>query len=192
MRTLKYAILGLLSQQPMTGYDIAREFNDKALANFWYATHGQIYPELRKLLEEELVCYDVVIQGTVLEKKLYTITDKGRREFVEWLTLDEALAPTTKDIFRLKTYFSQFAGKEDFIEMLHKEITKHQDRLDKLLLVMKTTFPNGRPEIMTQAHGDYMVLDGALIREKTYILWLYQCLDAYGEEVPEELKHCQF
>lgn len=86
MRNLKYAILGLLSQRPMTGYDIAREFKENAFANFWYATHGQIYPELKRLLEEKLVDYEVVIQGKVLEKKRYTITENGHRDFLNWLT----------------------------------------------------------------------------------------------------------
>ena len=45
MRTLKYAILGLLMRSPVTGYDIAKEFGD-GLGCFWSAKHSQIYPEL--------------------------------------------------------------------------------------------------------------------------------------------------
>ncbi len=48
MRTLKYAILGLLNRNPMTGYDIVKEFNFQ-LAEFWNAKHSQIYPELKKI-----------------------------------------------------------------------------------------------------------------------------------------------
>lgn len=46
MRTLKYAILGLLNKEPMTGYDIGKEFS-KDLGEFWTAKHSQIYPELK-------------------------------------------------------------------------------------------------------------------------------------------------
>lgn len=182
MRTLKYAILGLLNQQPMTGYDIAKEFNDNALAGFWYATHGQIYPELQKLLDEKLVEYDVVIQGKVLEKKRYSITDQGREEFLSWLSGEEPIPPTPKDVFRLRTYFSDCLEKDAFISMLRRETGKHQYKYEQLLKVREKNFPDGRPEIMTPAHGDYMVLDGALIREQTYILWLRRCLNAYGEK----------
>ena len=55
MRTLKYAILGLINREPMTGYDITREFNSNNLANFWYAKHSQVYPELGRLMDEKLV-----------------------------------------------------------------------------------------------------------------------------------------
>ena len=66
MRTLKYAILGLINREPMTGYDITREFNNNNLANFWYAKHSQVYPELSRLMEEKLVTCEVVIQGEAL------------------------------------------------------------------------------------------------------------------------------
>ena len=66
MRTLKYAILGLLSREDMTGYDIAKIFNAE-LANFWNAKHSQIYPELKRLTEEGLVTFHVVVAGDVLE-----------------------------------------------------------------------------------------------------------------------------
>lgn len=80
MRTLKYAILGLINREPMTGYDITREFNSNNLANFWYAKHSQVYPELGRLMDEKLVTCEVVIQGEKLEKKLYSITPDGRAQ----------------------------------------------------------------------------------------------------------------
>ncbi len=185
MRNLKYAILGLLSQQPMTGYDIAREFKENAFANFWYATHGQIYPELKRLLEEKLVDYEVVIQGKVLEKKRYTITENGRQDFLKWLSQDEDVPPTPKDVFRLRTYFSEFAEPNNFVQMLYSQLDKHQYKHDYLMQLMEKLYPD-RPEPMTRELGDYMVLEGAIIREHTYIVWLYRCLSYYGEDIPED------
>ena len=63
MRTLRYAILGLVDRKPTTGYDIAKEFKERELSNFWSARHSQIYPELRKLTEEGLLEYEVEIMG---------------------------------------------------------------------------------------------------------------------------------
>ena len=73
MRTLKYAILGLLMQTPVTGYDIAKAFGP-GLGSFWSAKHSQIYPELKRLTVEGLIQYSVVMQGERMEKKLYEIT----------------------------------------------------------------------------------------------------------------------
>ena len=82
MRTLKFAVLGLLNRRPMTGYEIGKEF-DYELGQFWNAKHSQIYPELKKLLDEGLVVFDVEISGDILEKKRYTITEKGQLELLK-------------------------------------------------------------------------------------------------------------
>ena len=89
MGTLKYAILGLLNRNEMTGYELSKEF-ETTLFEFWNAKHSQIYPELKSLNAEGLIQYRVEITGNVLEKKVYTITDEGRRDFSEW---EETLCP---------------------------------------------------------------------------------------------------
>ena len=43
-------------------------------------TIAQIYPELKKLVEEELVYYDIQISGDILEKKSYSITEKWKKK----------------------------------------------------------------------------------------------------------------
>ena len=67
MRTLKYAILGLLNQKKMTGYDLMKQF-ESALCEFWSAKHSQIYPELKKLTEEGCVAYRQEASDNGLEK----------------------------------------------------------------------------------------------------------------------------
>lgn len=180
MRTLKYAILGLIMQHPCTGYDIAREFKERAFSNFWYATHSQIYPELRRLTDEGLITFAVVIQGEKLEKKEYTITDKGRREFMEWLEKDEDLMMTAKDVFRLRTFFSEFYTGEEFRNQLSSHLEKHKERKAQLEAIQANPhFKGCKPG--SSVFGDYMVLDGAILREESYIEWLKRCLEYYKD-----------
>lgn len=65
MRTLKYAILGMLMQKSMTGYELMQQF-ESALCEFWTANHSQIYPELKKLTEEGMVNFKVEISGNIM------------------------------------------------------------------------------------------------------------------------------
>ena len=88
MGTLKYAILGLLNRNEMTGYELSKEF-ETTLFEFWNAKHSQIYPELKSLNAEGLIQYRVEITGNVLEKKVYTITDEGRRDFIKCRPRDD-------------------------------------------------------------------------------------------------------
>ena len=84
MRTLKYAILGMLSRRELTGYDMMKEF-DRGLANFWYASHSQLYPELNRLAGEGLIQYETSIKGESLERKVYRITPEGMADLRQWL-----------------------------------------------------------------------------------------------------------
>ncbi|WCL70465.1 helix-turn-helix transcriptional regulator [Lactiplantibacillus plantarum] len=48
---LQFIILGLLNQQPLTGYDLTKAFDDE-IGEFWQAQHSQIYPQLKRLEEQ--------------------------------------------------------------------------------------------------------------------------------------------
>jgi PadR family transcriptional regulator AphA len=54
MSTTPFAILGLLSIEPMSGYDIRRNL-DESLSYFWSESYGQIYPSLKKLEASRLI-----------------------------------------------------------------------------------------------------------------------------------------
>ena len=176
MRTLKYAILGLLMRKNMSGYDLNKEFNT-ALIEFWSAKHSQIYPELKKLLAEELVEYKIEISGDVLEKKIYSITEKGRKEFLDWLNRDDMIDPTPKDVFHLRMYFSENLSDEEVIKLLDSQIKQHQQKLAHL-----EDTNNGFetiPQKGTYEFTDYIVLQSAIMRENNYIQWLNLCKQFY-------------
>ena len=173
MRTLKFAILGLLNRKTMTGYDIGKEFNLQ-LVEFWNANHSQIYPELKKLLDEKLLVYDIEISGDILEKKVYTITEKGRNEFLEWLNKDEPMEPTPKSIFRLRMYFSNNLEVSTRISLLEHQLLQHHKRRN-YLCTQKERYDRV-PPLDSENFGDYLVLDGAIIREEATILWLNNCI----------------
>lgn len=174
MRTLKYAILGLVNRKPMTGYDITKEFNVQ-LAEFWSAKHSQIYPELKKLVEEKLLVYTVEVTGDILEKKVYTITPEGRKEFLKWLNKDEPMEPTPKNIFRLKIYFSNKLDVTTRIKLLEHQLVQHQERFNFLYDHKKQY--DSIPALDSNEFGDYLVLDGAIIREEATMKWLKNCIN---------------
>ena len=83
MTTTRYAILGLLSIEPMSGYDIRRASID-ALSHFWHESYGQIYPTLAKLAREGLVRLLPRAQDDARARKVYALTPKGRRALSAW------------------------------------------------------------------------------------------------------------
>lgn len=176
MRTLKYAILGLINRYSMTGYDLMKVFNLE-LVNFWYAKHSQIYPELKKLNDEGLITYETVLLGDKLEKKLYTITEEGRKDFLHWLSKQDQLEPTPKDIFRLKTFFIESMPREDMLKQFYFQLDQRKSKLQKLETSMSQhPYSKAIGNIFSPEYGDYIVLKGAIMREHTYIEWLEGCI----------------
>ena len=127
MGVLKYAILGLLNRQKMTGYDISRAC-DTSLFEFWNAKHSQIYPELKSLTEAGLVEYEIEIAGNVLQKKLYSITPAGREAFHTWELTRHKPRGVPKDEFRLQLFFSDSIPSEQRLALLNAEREAHIER----------------------------------------------------------------
>ncbi len=76
------AALGLLAQQPGSGYDLLKTF-EKSMANVWPATQSQLYGELNKLADAGLIeVADIGPRG----RKEYRITEAGRAELQRWVT----------------------------------------------------------------------------------------------------------
>jgi DNA-binding PadR family transcriptional regulator len=176
MRVLKYAILGLINKAPITGYDIAKEF-DRDSINFWHATHGQIYPELRRLTEEGLITYKIDTKGDKLEKKLYILTEEGRKNLKEWLSTRDKLEPTPKVIFRLKLYYLNNMDREQIKIQLKNQLRQRDLKLKKLqgFMAKQKSSNVNYGKRFDEELGDYLVLQGAIMREKNNIEWLNFC-----------------
>ncbi|HIY92223.1 PadR family transcriptional regulator [Companilactobacillus sp. HBUAS56275] len=122
--TLQYMILGLLTRQPMTGYDIKQIF-DTEKAEFWTAPFSQIYPELNRLLKKELISLVEPTEDNS-RRKVYQLTKLGTDTFVAWLKLP--LAPEVTQL-----------NNDDFILRLHFLGKEHTDILKPLLELRQQT-----------------------------------------------------
>ena len=177
MRNLKYAILGLINRETMTGYDLMKVFN-KELVNFWHAKHSQIYPELKKLTDEGMITFETILEGDKLKKKLYSITELGKKDFQSWIAKQDLLEPTPKDIFKLKSYFIESMTREEILKQFEYQLVQRNEKLKKLKSVMKQiSNTKDIPNIISSEYGDYIVLKAAIMREKAYIDWLEDCID---------------
>ena len=174
MGVLKYAILGLLNRQKMTGYDISRAC-DTSLFEFWNAKHSQIYPELKSLTEAGLVEYEIEIAGNVLQKKLYSISPAGREAFHIWELTRHKPRGVPKDEFRLQLFFSDSIPSEQRLALLNAEREAHIERLAQLHDDLNKF--DGIPPADDCAFCDYMVLLGAIKREEASCDWLETCID---------------
>lgn len=93
--SLRHVLLGLLSDKPGTGYDLARRL-EAEIAPLWRAEISQIYPDLARLRRAGFVLLRVLAPQRGPRRNLYRITAAGRRELRRWLG-ETAPPPREKD-----------------------------------------------------------------------------------------------
>lgn len=80
---LRDAVLAALLDGEASGYDLAKGF-DASVANFWMATPQQLYRELDRMASEGLIAARLVEQDRRPNKRLYSLTEQGRRALREF------------------------------------------------------------------------------------------------------------
>ncbi len=72
---IRAAILALLAEQPMHGYQIIQELTERT-GGMWRPSPGSVYPTLQQLEDEDLVRETASESG----KRVYELTDAGREQ----------------------------------------------------------------------------------------------------------------
>lgn len=78
--SLKYALLGMISEKPGSGYTLRKRF-----FSYLKPTLSQIYRTLADMTAEKLVDFNKVDQDNAPNKKVYFITEAGQKDLDEWL-----------------------------------------------------------------------------------------------------------
>lgn len=115
---IKYAILGLLSWKPQTGYDLKQIFRN-SVTMYWSGSNNQIYRTLVKLHEEKFVTREIEDQDAGPSRKIYTITEEGEAALREWLLTSPDL-PEIKHSFLIQLAWSDKLTNEELDGILAK------------------------------------------------------------------------
>jgi DNA-binding PadR family transcriptional regulator len=126
---LELAILGLLKERPMHGYELRKQLSQK-LGLFWTVSFGSLYPTLKKL-ERRGVVEKVTPEGgeRPRRKQEYRITAAGEDDFLELLgELDDANA-WEEEKFPLRLAFFRYLKPEIRLRLLERRRGYLEERL---------------------------------------------------------------
>lgn len=154
--SLKHGILGLLNYSPMTGYDLSKIFKD-SLAFFWDAKTSQIYRELGTMESSGWLCSECIAQTEKPNKRIYSITDRGKDELLDWLSFpgpDIDAAMNAKAAFLIRVFLGGEMGKERVIEMLRAYHDKCMERCVEINAISKSLIPGNNNDESVE-NADY-------------------------------------
>lgn len=144
--TLGFAILGLLIQEPMSGYDLRKMFAATAMGSY-SDSPGAIYPALKRLEAQGRIRGAVEESGNVRRRRVYKPTAKGMAGFRAWLkqpiTRDDVMRRMDELVLRFAC-MDQGAGPDytaRFLREMEREIGAYLPELEQFLKAHEGEMP---------------------------------------------------
>jgi DNA-binding PadR family transcriptional regulator len=138
--SVKHALLALLYQRPMHGYELGKQLA-LTVSEDWDVKPGQIASTLTRLKEAHLVKYEIVETEDAPDRKVYFLTDDGLAELRAWYLSPEVRDYRLGDVFYVKLVLSLAGGpvpadqvlmaqRRELYQQLH-QVTELRSRTDE-------------------------------------------------------------
>ena len=167
--TIQFAILGLLSWQSLSGYDLKKIFADSAVL-YWSGNNNQIYKALLQLHEQGLVTQEIQNQEYLPAKKTYTITEKGRTALKAWVLSTPEL-PEVHNAFLIQLSWADLLTEEELDVMLRR----YEEEVQVQLLMQKEKARRMEPSSARTPREAYlweMTLNNVLSVYENELAWV--------------------
>lgn len=135
--SIELTVLGLISYKPMHGYKICHFFEDKGIDELKEIKKPSVYAILKRFEKQELITGEYEFDENNPPRKVYSITEKGKKYFKE--NLKEYLLNYSSfnpiEFWHLLRFCQNNINKKDFItiidHMKHKIISHINDMKQK-------------------------------------------------------------
>ena len=124
---LDLAILGLLKERPMHGYELRKQLAAK-LGFFWTVSFGSLYPTLKKLERAGVVRQVPLASTGARRRQPYAITEEGEQRFMQLL---ETGTGGAEDKFPLRVAFFGYLRPETRVYLLERRVRVLRDKLER-------------------------------------------------------------
>ncbi len=167
--SVKQALLALLEQGPMYGYQLRVEFENRT-GSTWPLNVGQVYTTLNRLER------DGFVEGEGVDDEghvVYRITDTGRSEVATWFTTPVARTQPPRDELAIKLALAVTVPGVDVGTVIQRQRTATMTALQdytRLKRAGRAARPTG-PDDMAWS----LVLDSLVFTAEAEIRWLDHC-----------------
>lgn len=168
---LEYAVLGLLQESPMHGYELRKRLNS-VLGSFRAISYGSLYPCLKTLVRNGyIVEHDpgAPALSSRRAKVVYQLTAEGKEHFQQWL---DSSGPDAWDDERFGVRLA-FFGRTD-AEVRMRILQGRRSRLEERLALLRQSAARTRERLdnytlQLQRHG--------LEQVEREVRWLGELID---------------
>lgn len=172
-----FALLGILSLGPHSGYEVKKTI-ESSLIHFWREGYGQIYPNLKRLVEQEWATVQTKKQQGKPDKNVYAITEKGKQALQTWLIKPIETVPVAKNELLLKLFFGDNIPVRESITHIQRykeneeETLKIYHGIEQILRSETCKDKNKKFALLTLRYGQRVT--------KSIIEWCDESISALG------------
>lgn len=167
---VKYALLGILKEEPRHGYELKTLFDEK-VGEFWSLNYGQIYTTLDRLEKDGLVSYTEEAQDSRPDKKVYYISPKGVQELGRWLQEPIKKTRALRDELFVKLLFLEQENHEALLELIRQQTNLYMQKMTELT--------QHKYEMAKKKDDSYFItdllIDAGLFHAEADVRWLKHC-----------------
>lgn len=167
----RYAIMGILTVAPMSGYDI-KKFTEKSMKYFWNENYAWIYPTLKQLEKEGWVTSSQEKQDGRPERRTYSLTENGHTELRRWLSEPSPFHEIERNDRLLKLFFGDQVPPSVTLEQLQLYREELQHKLASLEEINQLAITASMSEEAPLGQQyRFMVLNYGLHAVRSQLLW---------------------
>ncbi|HMN29995.1 MAG TPA: PadR family transcriptional regulator [Caldilineaceae bacterium] len=173
--TIEHALLGFVYEHPVHGYEIYQRLSaSNGLWQVWRLKQSQLYALLAKLEEAEYLAASLQPQDARPPRKIYALTEAGRRAFLHWVTTPVTHGRQIRIEFRAKLYFAQRQGPAVLGQLLEQQTVTCQQWL---AVYQKQSSPEVEKNFFL-----YTAHQFRLSQIESFLNWLATCQQALATQ----------
>ena len=179
MATIDLIVLGILKKESLSAYDIQKIVEYRNISKWVKISTPSIYKKVIQLEKKGFMKGDIVKEGNMAEKTVYSLTEQGEKQF-EKLMLEIASKPVR--------IFLDFNAVIVNLDSLPKE--KQKSCLTEIENNMKTLKGYIEENVSLKEHLPEIPKTGMAVLEQQLIL--AQALETWIEELKEKFRRVSY
>lgn len=165
--SVKHALLALLYQQSMHGYELGKQL-PRVINAEWDVKPGQVASTLKRLNDAALIDFTIEPTDDAPDRKVYFLTDAGLDELEDWYLSPEVRDYRLGDAFYVKLVLSLVGGPispEQVLMIQRRELFHQLHDVTEL-----------RRELDPRTHLPWvLLLDSAIMHLEADLRWIEMC-----------------
>ncbi|MDQ7784567.1 MAG: PadR family transcriptional regulator [Desulfomonilaceae bacterium] len=131
LNAAEYPVLAVLNMAPAHGYDVWR-YLDENLGGIWNLGRSQVYALLSQMERDGLLRHERVEQSTFPTRKVFHLTDEGRRVLEGWISSPVHHLRDFRLEFPAKLHFARTHIPELASKLIRQQVRTCRNQKDRL------------------------------------------------------------